>query len=338
MMKAAVLNAPNEEFVIVEKPIPEPAAGQVRIKVIACGLCHSDAMVKFNAMAGITYPRSPGHEVAGVVDAVGEGVSNWKVGQNVGVGWHGGHCFACDNCRRGDFIMCDNEKVCGISYDGGYQQYMIAPTEAVVAIPDGMSHVEAAPLLCAGITVFNAMRNVEDARPGDVVAVQGIGGLGHLAIQFARKMGFYTVALSRGQDKKELALRLGAHEYLDTSTESAADQLKEKGGARIIVATAPSGPAASALVNALSIDGTLLAIAASTEKIEASFLDLLLQRRKIKGWPSGTAMDSQDTLKFSQAFDIKPMIETFPLEKVNEAFEQMITNKARFRVVLVMGH
>eukprot|EP01023_Acetabularia_acetabulum_P026114 TRINITY_DN24879_c0_g1_i16.p1 TRINITY_DN24879_c0_g1~~TRINITY_DN24879_c0_g1_i16.p1 ORF type:complete len:362 (-),score=91.11 TRINITY_DN24879_c0_g1_i16:758-1774(-) len=338
MMKVAVINAPNENFAVVEKPIPEPEAGQVRVKVLACGLCHSDAFVKFGLFPGIQYPRSPGHEVAGIVDAVGANVINWKVGANVGVGWHGGHCFTCDRCRRGDFITCASEKICGISYDGGYQQYMIAPAEAVVAMPEGMTHQEAAPLLCAGITVYNGMRNVKDAQAGDIVAVQGIGGLGHLAIQFARKMGFYTIALSRGDDKKELALKLGAHEYLDTATEDGLKSLKSRGGAKMIVATAPSGKAISSVVSALAIDGTLLSIAAAGDNIEAAPLELIGKRRMIKGWPSGTAPDSEDTLMFSQNFDVKPMIETFPLEQVNEAFEKMMTNKARFRVVLTMGH
>eukprot|EP01026_Neomeris_dumetosa_P044373 TRINITY_DN3733_c0_g1_i5.p1 TRINITY_DN3733_c0_g1~~TRINITY_DN3733_c0_g1_i5.p1 ORF type:complete len:339 (-),score=58.97 TRINITY_DN3733_c0_g1_i5:510-1526(-) len=338
MMKVAVVHEAGAEIKIEEKPIPNPQADEVRIKVMACGLCHSDAFVKYGLFPGIEYPRSPGHEVAGIIDAVGANVKIWSTGQHVGVGWHGGHCFICINCRKGDFIMCKTAKICGISYDGGYQQYMVVPQEAVAAIPEGMSFEMAAPLLCAGITVFNSMRNVKDAQPGDVVAVQGIGGLGHLAIQFARKMGYYTIALSRGEDKKELALKLGAHEYIDTSSEGFLSQLQAKGGAKIIVATAPSGKIMSSVVDGLAIDGTLLVIAASNDNVEAAPLSVITKRSMLKGWPSGIATDSEDTLRFSQAFDVVPMIETFPLEKVNEAFDYMMSNKARFRVVLTMGH
>ena len=335
-MRAAQISEAGGEFELVERETPTPGAGQVRVRVEACGICHSDALVKFAAHPGVTLPRVPGHEVAGVVDAVGEGVEDWKPGDRVGIGWHGGHCHRCDPCRSGDFINCLNEEICGITYDGGYAESMIAPVEALARIPDGLKMVEAAPLLCAGITTFNALRN-SPARAGDVVAVQGLGGLGHLGVQFANRLGFHTVALSRGSDKEALARELGAHEYVDTEAGDPSEALQALGGARVILATAPNNEAIESVLGGLTIDGQLLLVAAFEEPIRVPPLALIAGRRSIQGWPSGTAKDSEDTLGFCAAGGVRPMVETFPLERVNEAFEQMITNRARFRVVLTMG-
>ncbi|MDY6942899.1 MAG: alcohol dehydrogenase [Pseudomonadota bacterium] len=335
-MMAAQISAPGGEFELVERPIPEPGPGQVRVRVEACGICHSDAFVKDGAFPGLTYPRVPGHEVAGVVDSVGSDIAAWKVGQRVGVGWHGGHCFHCDSCRRGDFVTCENQQVCGISYDGGYAEYMIAPPEALVAIPDALAAREAAPLLCAGITTYNALRH-SGARPGDLVAVQGIGGLGHLAIQFAARMGFRTAALSQGQNKAVLAQELGAHHYIDVTRENPAQSLRRLGGARAIIATAPNSAAISSVVDGLAVDGRLLVVAASAEPISVSPFQLIMQRRSIMGWPSGAPCDSEETVQFSALAGIRPRIECFPLRDVAEAYARMIENRARFRVVLTMG-
>ena len=334
-MKAAQITSPGGAFEIVEREIPEPAAGQVRIRVQACGVCHSDAFVKEAAYPGLTLPRVPGHEVAGVVDALGDAVEGWKEGDRVGVGWHGGHCFHCDACRAGDFINCQNGQVCGITYDGGYAEYMVAPAEALARIPDSLKTVEAAPLLCAGITTFNALRN-SPARPGDVVAVQGLGGLGHLGVQFASKLGFHTVALSRGSDKEALARELGARDYIDTDAGDPAEALQQLGGARVVLATAPNAQAIESVLGGLGNDGQLLVVAAFQEPIRVPPLALISGRKAIQGWPSGTAKDAEDTLQFSALSGTTPMIETFPLEQANEAYERMITNQARFRVVLTM--
>ena len=321
---------------MVEREIPAPGPKQVRLKVEACGICHSDMMVKEGWWPGLQYPRVPGHEVAGRIDALGEGVSAWQVGQRVGVGWHGGHCFTCEYCRRGDFAMCLKRKVTGIDFDGGYAEYMLAPEEALAAIPEEVPAEEAGTFMCAGVTVFNALRN-SGARPGEVVAVHGIGGLGHLGVQYARQMGFETVAVGRGKEKEALARKLGAHHYIDSGASDAAAELQKLGGARVILATAPNAKAISALVEGLAVDGTLLVPAAPSEPLTVSVLPLIMGRRSVAGWYSGTARDSQDTLEFSALNRVHPMIEKFPLNRVAEAYEQMNSGKVRFRVVLTIG-
>lgn len=336
-MKVVQVSKPGADFEILERAVPEPARNQVRIKVEACGICHSDVLVKEGQWAvGLEYPRIPGHEIAGRIDAVGSDVSLWKPGQRVGVGWHGGHCFICDSCRRGDFINCRNEKITAIHFDGGYAEYMIAGAEAVAAIPDALPAAEAAPLLCAGVTVFNALRNA-GAQAGDTVAVQGIGGLGHLGIQYARQMGFHTIAIGRGADKAELAKKLGAHAYIDTDARVAADDLEKLGGVDLILATAPDSKAISDLVNGLGPNGKLVVIGASPEPLSISPLQLIAGSRKVAGWSSGTAQDSEDTMEFSALTGVRPMIEKYPLDKANEAYEQMLSGRARFRVVLTMS-
>ena len=335
-MKAVQVPKAGGDFEVVERDIPEPGPGQVRVKVEACGICHSDAVVKDGVFPGIPYPRIPGHEVAGTVDAVGEGVKGWEPGKRVGVGWHGGHCFTCDSCRRGDFVTCNNAKICGIAYDGGYAEYMVAPAEALAAMPEDLSFVDAAPLLCAGVTTYNGLRN-SGAVAGDVVAVQGVGGLGHLGIQFAARMGFHTVALSRGPDKEKLARELGADTYIDTEAEDAVKALKKLGGARVILGTAPSGAAMSELIDGLGVNGQLVVVGLAGDPITVRTGQLIAKRRTIAGHPSGTPHDSEDTMNFSVLKEIAAQIETYPLEKAAEAYERMITNKARFRVVLTMG-
>lgn len=335
-MKVVQINKAGGNFEAAERPTPQPSRGQVRIKVEACGICHSDLLVKEGYWPGIQYPRVPGHEIAGRIDAIGEGVTNWKPGQRVGVGWHGGHCFVCDPCRRGEFILCKFEKITGISFDGGYAEYVIAPAEAVAAIPVELKAEEAAPLLCAGITTFNSLRH-SGATPGQIVAVQGIGGLGHLGVQYARQMGFRTVAIGRGADKKSLAQKLGAHEYIDTGAGPPAGALQKLGGANVIVATAPDSKSISALVDGLRPDGKLMVIGASQEPLSVTPIQLIGQRRTIAGGPSGTAKDSEDTMQFSAMTGVRPMIETFPLAKAAEGYERMLSGKARFRVVITMG-
>jgi D-arabinose 1-dehydrogenase-like Zn-dependent alcohol dehydrogenase len=335
-MKVVQVTKPGGNFEIVDRPTPQPGRGQVRIKVEACGICHSDLLVKEGYWPGIQYPRVPGHEIAGRVDAVGADVTLWKPGQRVGVGWHGGHCFHCDPCRRGDFIQCKFEKITAISFDGGYGEYTIVPEEAVAAIPEGLPADEAAPLLCAGITTFNVLRH-SGATAGQVVAVQGIGGLGHLGIQYARQMGFRTVAIGRGADKKALAKKLGAHEYVDTNEGPPAEALQKLGGANVILATAPDSKSISALVDGLGQSGKLLVIGADQNPLTITPLQLIGPRRSILGWPSGTAKDSEDTMQFSALTGVRPMIERFPLEKAAEAYERMISGKARFRVVITIN-
>jgi D-arabinose 1-dehydrogenase-like Zn-dependent alcohol dehydrogenase len=335
-MKAAQISKAGGNFELVERPIPGPGRNQVRIKVECCGVCHSDVLVKEGYWPGLQYPRIPGHEIAGQIDAVGADVTQWKPGQRVGVGWHGGHCFVCDPCRRGDFILCRNEKITSLSFDGGYAEYMIAPAEAVAAMPDDLPADEAAPLLCAGITTFNALRNA-GARAGDLVAIQGIGGLGHLGIQYARQMGFHTVAIGRGGDKEALAKKLGAHVYVDTNAGSPAEALQKLGGARVVLGTAPDSKSMAALVDGVAPGGKLLVVGAGPDPLSVTALQIILSRRAIQGWPSGTAKDSEDTLKFSALSGVRPMIEKYPLEKAEDAYAQMITGKARFRVVLTMG-
>jgi D-arabinose 1-dehydrogenase-like Zn-dependent alcohol dehydrogenase len=334
-MTAAQVSKPGADFEIVEREIPEPEAGYVRIKVQACGVCHSDVLTKEGLWPGIQYPRIPGHEVAGIIDEVGEGVSAWKKGQRVGVGWHGGQDNTCRECRRGDFRNCRNLKVCGISYDGGYQQYMVAPTEALVAIPDGLNEVDAAPLLCAGITTYNALRH-SGAMPGDLVAVQGVGGLGHLGIQFANKFGYKVVAIGRESGNSSLAKKLGASVYIDSKATKAAEELQKLGGARVVLATAPSSKAMSELIDGLAPNGELMVIGATFDPIEIAPVQLINGSKTIQGWASGTPADSEDTLNFAELSGVRPMIETFPLEKAAEAYARMLSGKAEFRVVLTM--
>lgn len=336
-MKVVQVGKAGGDFEVVERPVPEPGRGQVRIKVEACGICHSELMVKEGYWPGLQYPRVPGHEVAGRIDAVGPDVTQWKSGQRVGVGWHGGHCFVCDPCRRGDFIVCQSEKITGLHFDGGYAEYMIAPAEAVAAMPDGLAADEAAPLLCAGITTYNSLRN-SGARPGDTVAILGIGGLGHLGIQYSRQMGFRTVAIGRGADKEGFVRKLGAQEYIDTDSTPAAVALQKLGGAKVAIATAPDSKAIAALVDGLAPKGKLMVIGASQEPLGIAPNQLLGQRRTIQGWASGTAKDSEDTLQFSVLTGVRPMIERYPLEKAAEAYTRMLSGKARFRVVLTMNN
>jgi D-arabinose 1-dehydrogenase-like Zn-dependent alcohol dehydrogenase len=315
------------------RPIPEPGPHTVRIKIEACGVCHSDAFAKDGHWPGLIYPRVPGHEVAGMIDAIGPGVSIWKKGQRVGIGWHGGHCGQCVPCRKGDFMGCPKFQVTGFNEDGGYAQYMIARSEAVAAIPDALSAVEAAPLLCAGITTFNSLRH-SGARAGDLVAVQGLGGLGHLGVQFANKMGFHTVAIGRGKDKEALALKLGAARYLDIDAVNAASELTKMGGASVILATAPNSQAMTDLIDGLGVGGKLLVVGASADAIKVTPIQLITARRSIQGWPSGTGRDSEETLAFCAQTGVRPMIETFPLEQAAAAYDRMLSGKARFRVIL----
>lgn len=335
-MRAIQVTSPNGAFELVERTLPVPGPRQVRIQVQACGICHSDSFTKLGAFPGIQYPRVPGHEVVGRLDAVGAEVPEWKAGARVGVGWHGGHCGHCPSCRKGDFLTCSTLQIPGISYDGGYADYMIAPFEALAAIPDELSSAEAAPLLCAGITTFNALRH-SGAMPGDLVAILGIGGLGHLGVQFAAKMGYHTVAIARGEDKGPLARKLGAHHYIDSTVRNVAGELAKLGGARVILATLTDSKSMSAAVGGLGIDGKLLVLGASLQPIEVSPLALIGGRRSVSGWPSGTSSDSEDTLEFSVLSAIRPMIEAYPLERASEAYERMMSGKARFRVVLTTG-
>lgn len=333
-MTAVQVPEAGGDFQIVEQDIPEPGPGEVRIEVKACGICHSDAFVKEGSFPGIAYPRVPGHEVTGVVDAVGEGVSHWSTGDRVGIGWHGGHDFTCPACRAGDFVNCENGKITGITFDGGYAEYMCAPAEAVAMLPDDLDFDEAAPLLCAGITTFNALRN-SSLTPGDRVAVQGVGGLGHLGIQYAARFGCEVIALSRGTDKEELAFDLGAHHYIDTTDGDPAEALQALGGADVILATAPSSQAMTEVVGGLARDGVMMVVGATMEPIEVSPMQLIGGRKSVRGWPSGSADDSEDTLDFSALNDVTPMIETYPLADAAKAYQRMMDNDARFRVVLI---
>jgi D-arabinose 1-dehydrogenase-like Zn-dependent alcohol dehydrogenase len=334
-MKAAWISKAGGDWEVGERDIPEPGVGQVRVRVEACGICHSDSLVKDGIWPGLKYPRVPGHEVAGRIDALGENVTAWQKGQRVGVGWHGGHCFVCEPCRRGDFAMCVNRKVTGVDFDGGYAEYMIAPAAALAAIPDELPAEEAGPFMCAGVTVFNALRN-SGARAGDVVAVHGIGGLGHLGVQYARRMGFETIAINRGIDKESLARQLGAHHYIDASAQDVVAELQKLGGASVILATAPNAAAISVLVDGLSPSGKLLVPAAPAEPLTISVFSLIMGRSSVAGWYSGTAKDSQDTLKFSALSSVHPMIEKYPLDRVAEGYEQMQSGRVRFRVVLTL--
>jgi len=334
-MRAVQVPRARGSFEIVEREIPEPQAGWVRIKVQACGICHSDSLVKDGTWPGIQYPRVPGHEIIGIVDAVGSGVAGWTTGQRVGVGWHGGHCGYCDNCRRGDFFACQVALLTtGISFDGGYADYVIAPAKALASVPEDLSSVDSAPLMCAGITTFNALRN-SGARGGDVVAVLGIGGLGHLGVQFAAKMGFKTVAIARGKDKEPLAKKLGAIHYIDSREKNPAAELNKFGGAKVIIATVTNADAMTAALGGLAANGVLVVIGA-TGPLSVDPILLISGQRSVKGWYSGTSIDSQDTLKFSALAGVQSMNEIFPLERVTEAYERMMSGKARFRVVLSM--
>jgi alcohol dehydrogenase, propanol-preferring len=332
MMRAVQVSRPGGPFELVEREIPEPGPAQVRIHVEACGICHSDALVKTGAYPGLSLPRIPGHEIAGRVEKVGAAVTEWKKGDRVGVGWHGGHCFVCKSCRKGLFINCENAKVTGISFDGGYAEYVVVPHEAVARIPEKIDPTEAAPLLCAGITTYNALRN-SGARSGDTVAVQGIGGLGHLGIQYAARMGFRTIAISRGADKLDLVQKLGAHEYVDTDKVPAAEALRKLGGADVVLATAPNSEAMSSTVDGLKPRGKLLIVGAPFEPLKLSVLTLL-SGKSVAGWPSGSAIDSEETVEFSVLAGVRPRIEVFRLEQAEQAFAKMMENRVRFRAVL----
>ena len=336
-MRSVQVSKANGPFELVEKDIPEPGATQVRIKVQACGVCHSDSFTKEGLFPGIQYPRVPGHEIAGFIDEVGKDVSQWQPKQRVTVGWHGGHCGHCESCRRGDFVTCKYAQVPGISYDGGYADYMIAPMESLALIPEQLSAIEAAPLMCAGITTFNALRN-SGARAGDVVAIIGIGGLGHLGVQFAAKMGFRTIAIARGKGEEELVKKLGARQYIDNSSQNAVEELIKLGGAKVILATVPSGKAMSEILGGLAVNGKLVVIGASDEPIQIPTTLMILGRRSLIGWPAGTSIDSQDTLSFSVLSGVRSMNEVFPLERAAEAYDHMMNGKARFRCVLTTGN
>lgn len=336
-MRAVQVPRAKGAFEIVEREIPEPIPGTVRIKVQACGVCHSDSITKEGLFPGIEYPRVPGHEVVGIIDAVGSGVARWKPGQRVGVGWHGGHCGYCDSCGRGDFFACQTSTlVSGVSFDGGYADYMVAPAEAVSAVPEELSAVEAAPLMCAGITTFNCLRN-SSARAGDVVAVLGLGGLGHLGVQFSVKMGFRTIGIARGKDKEPLARKLGAHHYIDSQSQDPAAELLKFGGAKVILATVTNGDAMSAVAGGLAVNGTMMLIGA-VPSLQVSPIQLLTGRQSIKGWYSGMAIDSQDTLAFSVLSGVRAMNEVYSIEQAPEAYERMLSGKARFRVVITTGN
>jgi D-arabinose 1-dehydrogenase-like Zn-dependent alcohol dehydrogenase len=337
-MRSVQVSKANGPFEIVERDIPEPSATQVRIKVQACGICHSDSFTKEGSFPGIQYPRVPGHEIAGVIDKVGKNATQWEPGQRVAVGWHGGNCGNCESCRRGDFVTCKYGQVPGISYDGGYADYMIAPTQALALIPEQLSSIEAVPLMCAGITTYNALRN-SGARVGDVVAIFGMGGLGHLGVQFAAKMGFNTIAIGRARDKEEeLMKKLGARQYIDNRSENAVEELNKLGGAKVILATVPSGKAMTEILGGLAVNGKLVIIGASEEPVQVPSSLMILGRRSLIGWPSVASMDSQDTLSFSVLSGVRSMNEIFPLERTAEAYDHMMSGNARFRCVITTGN
>ncbi|MBO0799675.1 MAG: alcohol dehydrogenase catalytic domain-containing protein [Blastocatellia bacterium] len=334
-MRVVQVARPGGPFELVQREIPEPGPRQVRVKVQACGLCHSESLTKEGHWPGIEYPRVPGHEIAGVIDAVGSEVPRWKPGQRVGIGWLGSYCGYCESCRRGSFVTCANQLISGITMDGGYQEYVLVPFEGLALIPDELSPVEAGPLMCAGITTFNSLRN-SGARAGDTVAVLGIGGLGHLGVQFAAKMGFRTIAIARGKDKEPLARELGAHYYIDSQAGDVSEALQKLGGARIILATVTSAEAMGATIGGLAIDGRLIVIGADFKPMPLVTAGLVSRRTGIYGWPSGSSVDSEDTMRFSAMTGVRPMIETFPLEKAAEAYDRMMSGKARFRVVITI--
>lgn len=336
-MRAAIVPTTGAGHVEVrELERPEPGAGFVRIKVEACGICHSDALTVHGGWPGIAYPRAPGHEIAGTIDALGEGVSGWSAGDRVGVGWHGGHDGTCDRCRYGDFVTCRNLKIPGIAYDGGYADYVVAPAAVLARIPDELTAQEAAPLMCAGITTFNPLRHSK-ARAGDLVAILGIGGLGHLGVQFAAKMGFRTVAIARGRDKEELARTLGASEYIDSQAVDVAATLQRMGGAKVVLSTVTAAPAMLPAIDGLGVDGELLIVGAASEPLAVNTAPMIGRRTSIKAWPSGVAADSEDTMRFSVQTGVRPMIETLPLERAQEAYDRMMSGAARFRMVITHG-
>ena len=334
--RAFQVTAAGGDFELVQREFPEPGPGQVRIRVQACGVCHSDSITKDGLFPGIAYPRVPGHEVAGVIDAVAADVPVFKVGQRVGLGWHGGHCNYCTPCRRGDFILCENQQIAGIGYDGGYADYVLAPANALALIPDDLSDVDAAPLMCAGVTTFNSLRH-SGAKTGDLVAILGIGGLGHLGVQFAAKAGYHTVAIARGQDKAPLAKELGAHHYIDSTTQDFAAELQKLGGASVILSTLTDAPSLTQALGGLGPNGKLLIVGVPDKPFEVSTIPLVMGNRTIAGWASGTGMDSEDTLNFSALTGVRPKIETYTLDKAPEAFNRMMSGKARFRVVITTG-
>ena len=333
-MKAAMVPRPGGDFEIVELDIPQPGPGQVRIRVIACGVCHSDVITK-EGILPISYPRIPGHEVAGVIDELGAGVTGWNMGERVGVGWHGGQDGTCLACRRGDFVNCANVQICGISYDGGYAEYLVVPVEAVAHMPEQLDPAEAAPLMCAGITTFNSLRH-SGAMPGDLVAIQGVGGLGHLGIQYANRFGYIVAAVGRGQENAALAKKLGADYYIDSAATDAAAELQKLGGAAAIIATAPSGKAMASLIGGLGVNGQLMVVGAPADPIEVGTSQLIFSKTGIQGWKAGLPTDSEDTLRVSLARGVRPMIEKYPLAKAAEAYDRMMSGKAQFRVVLTM--
>lgn len=333
-MKAVQVSSSEGEFEIVDRPIPQPEADEVRVKVDACGICYSDSFVKDGNWPGLEYPRIPGHEVAGQIDAVGSAVTSWSEGQRVGVGWHGYHCFTCDPCRRGKFIDCEEEQVTGIDTDGGYAEYMTAPAHSLAKIPNELDTVNAAPLMCAGVSTFNPLQD-SSTGIGDIAAILGLGGLGHLGVQFAAAAGFETIAISRGTEKQDLAFDLGADHYIDTEATDPAKELIDLGGADVIVATAPSSDAIEDVLPGLAIDGQLFTLGVPADTIDVGVLNLIDKQCSLKGWASGTARDSQDTLEFSTLRDITPMVETYSLEEVETAYEHMMANDVRFRAVLI---
>jgi D-arabinose 1-dehydrogenase-like Zn-dependent alcohol dehydrogenase len=334
--RAVQVPAAGGAFEVVQREFPDPGPGHVRIRVQACGVCHSDSVTKLGLFPGIAYPRVPGHEVAGVVDAVGADVPLFKVGQRVGLGWHGGHCNYCPPCRRGDFILCQNQQISGISFDGGYADYVIAPANALALVPDDLADVDAAPLMCAGVTTYNSLRH-SGARPGDLVAILGIGGLGHLAVQFAARSGYRTIAVARGEDKAPLAKQLGAHSYIDSTRQDFAAELQKLGGASVILSTLTNADSLAAAIGGLGPNGKLIILGVPEKPFETNTLPLIMGNRSIAGWASGTGMDSEDTLNFSTLSGVKPMIETYPLERAAEAYDRMMSGKARFRAVLTIG-
>jgi D-arabinose 1-dehydrogenase-like Zn-dependent alcohol dehydrogenase len=335
-MRTIQIAAPGKPLQLVDREIPTPKPDWVRIRVHACGVCHSDSLALEGQWPGLRYPLVPGHEIAGVIDEIGSAVTTWKKGQRVGVGWYGGHCGVCIACRRGDLINCHTAKITGFTHDGGYSEYVVSPAQALAAIPDDLSFEDAGPLMCAGVTTFNALRH-SHAMPGDLVAIEAIGGLGHLGVQFANKFGYRTVAIARGADAKDLALKLGAHAYIDSDSTNPAEELQRMGGAKAILSTVPSGKAMSGMIDGLGDNGKLMVIGASAEPIEVSPIQLIKSMRSIQGWAAGVAADSEDTLSFSALTGVRPMIEKFPLEQAQQAYDRMMSGKARFRVVLTMG-
>ncbi|MFN2461147.1 MAG: alcohol dehydrogenase [Candidatus Velthaea sp.] len=335
MHAVAVPSAHDARLEYVERERPEPSTGTVRLRIAACGICHSDVLTVRNAWPGISFPRVPGHEIAGTIDALGAGVTGWREGDRVGVGWHGGHDGTCERCRRGDFLTCENMRVPGIAYDGGYAEYAIVPAVALARIPAELPFAEAAPLMCAGVTTFNALRH-SVAGPGDLVAVLGIGGLGHLGVQFAAKMGFRTVAVARGKDKEELARRLGAAHYVDSAAVNPGAELERLGGAKVILSTITSGKAIEPVIAGLGFDAQLLVVGTADEPLALNTAAMIGKRQSVKSWPSGTCVDSEDAMNFSVLTGVHAMIETMPLAEAPQAFARMMSGAARFRMVLTM--